>query len=60
LFGISSYSIVIIMDCGYPRTEERIAALGLDIGSRNGLTGGRTRIREYILQRLKGIGAWTD
>ncbi len=40
-----------------PRTEERIAALGLDIGSRNVLSGGRTRIREYILQRLKGIGA---
>jgi hypothetical protein len=48
------------VDCGYPRTKERIAALGLDIGSRNVLTGGHTGIREYILQRLKGIGAWTD
>jgi hypothetical protein len=48
------------MDCGYPRTEKRIAALGLDIGSRNVLTWGHTRIKGYILQRLKGIGAWKD
>jgi hypothetical protein len=48
------------MDCGYPRTKERIAALGLDIGSTNVLIGGHTWIREYILQRLKGIGSWKD
>ncbi len=41
------------MDCGYPRTKERIAALGLDIGSRNVLTGGSYKDKRIYIAKTK-------
>jgi hypothetical protein len=41
------------MDCGYPRTEERIAALGLDIGSRDVLTGGSYKDKRIYIAKTK-------